>query len=187
MNRRLYELIAHYACKNEQERCDRSIMLDFIKACDDVTTRNNQIAHFTASPWIINSTKTKALMIYHNIYDSWGWCGGHLDGDDDALAVAVKEGKEETGLSQLQIISDQPIAIDILPVHGHWKNGRYISSHLHFNLTYLCMADEAAVLKNKPDENSAAAWFAFTDIFQAVSEEAMKPIYDKLIRQCHNI
>ena len=37
-------------------------------------------------------------MVYHNIYDSWSWLGGHADGETDLLAVALREVKEETGL-----------------------------------------------------------------------------------------
>ena len=57
------------------------------------------MAHMTASSWIVNEDYTKVLMIYHNIYNSWAWTGGHADGDEDLLHVAVKEAREETGLS----------------------------------------------------------------------------------------
>ena len=30
-------------------------------------------------------TRTKVLMCYHNIYDSWSWLGGHADGDRERL------------------------------------------------------------------------------------------------------
>lgn len=34
-------------------------------------------------------------MVYHNIYNSWSWLGGHADGETDLLAVALREVKEE--------------------------------------------------------------------------------------------
>ena len=33
-------------------------------------------------------------MIYHKIYKSWAWTGGHADGDSNLLHVAIKEAKE---------------------------------------------------------------------------------------------
>lgn len=181
MNHKLYQIINSYLCQNEQEQKDKEAMLNIITLFDDVTTRENTLVHFTASPWIVNQTRTKTLMVYHRIFDSWSWCGGHLDGSDDPLAVALSEGKEETGLTALTLLTKEPIAIDLLPVHGHRKNNKYVSSHLHCNLTYLCEADDRAQLYIKEDENSAVSWFAFDEIKQAVSEKAMLPVYEKLI------
>ncbi|MCU5753365.1 NUDIX domain-containing protein [Lactococcus lactis] len=58
----------------------------------------SSIAHFTASAFVLNESHDKILGIYHKIYQSWGWVGGHADGNADLLAVAVKEVQEETGL-----------------------------------------------------------------------------------------
>lgn len=181
MNKILYQLIAQYHPVNDQERQDQKVMLEYIATFDDITTRANHFAHFTASPWIINQDGTKVLMIYHTIYQSWAWCGGHLDGDDRCLHVALKEGKEETGLTSLQPLSKDPLAIDILPVSPHIKHGSFVSSHLHLNVTYLCIADDQAPLRIKPDENSGVKWIAIEQIAQEVSEPEMKLVYAKLL------
>ena len=182
MNQCLFDLIWRYEPMNEQEKEDRDVMLEYIKTFDDITTRNNRFAHFSASPWIVNHDFSKVLMIYHRIYDSWGWCGGHLDGDDDCLHVAIKEGMEESGLTSLQPLTAKPIAIDILPVPPHVKNGSFVSAHVHLNVTYLCMADEHASLSIKPDENSGVKWITNEHINDEVSEEDMKIVYAKLNR-----
>lgn len=182
MNETLYHLVYEYEAINAQEEKDRQVMMEYIQAFEDVTTRENHFAHFTASPWIINKDATKVLMVYHNIYDSWGWCGGHLDGEDDCLFVAVKEGMEETGLTKLQPISSTPLALDILPVPPHVKRGAFVSSHVHLNVTYLCIGDETEPLQIKPDENQGVKWVPLEEINQIVSEEAMKIVYEKLIR-----
>lgn len=181
MNDVLYQIIHNYRCQNEQERKDQALMLKMIQSFPDVVTRNNELLHFTASSWIINAEYTKVLMVYHHIYDSWSWCGGHLDGSSDPLAIALQEGKEETGLKELTLIVDEPIAIDILPVHGHYKHNEYVSSHLHLNVTYLCKADDNELLRIKADENSGVAWFSPNEIRDVVTEKEMLPVYDKLI------
>ena len=93
----LKEQIENYVPYNEQEEKDKQTILKFINTFDDVLTRNNEFGHFTASSWCVNKEKTKVLMIYHNIYKSWAWTGGHADGEKDLLKVAIKELKEETG------------------------------------------------------------------------------------------
>lgn len=181
MNENVYRLISEYNAKNAQEKQDQIVMLEYVRQFDTILSRENHFAHFSSPPWIVNQDFTKVLMIYHNIYDSWGWCGGHNDGDEDFIHVAIKEGMEETGLTSLTLLQDSPLAIDILPVPPHWKRGAFVSAHVHLNLTYLCMADETEPLRCKPDENSGVMWVELANINELVSEEDMKIVYAKLI------
>lgn len=93
-------------------------------------------------------------MAYHRLYDSWAWLGGHADGDRDLLAVALREVREESGLTEVRPVSEDLYSLEILTVDGHEKHGRYVSSHLHLNVTYLLEADPSAAIRPKPDENS---------------------------------
>ncbi len=70
---------------NEQEEVEKNIILKYFDIFDDVLTRQNEIGHFTSSSFILNKERTKMLIIYHKIYNSWGWTGGHSDGDSDLL------------------------------------------------------------------------------------------------------
>ncbi len=182
MNRQLYDLINAYEAVSEQEQADRQVMLDFITTFEDVTTRNNRFGHFSASPWIINEDATNVLMVYHRIYQSWSWCGGHLDGDFDPLDTAIREGKEETGLTKLSLLYHQPLALDVLAVPPHVRRGVFVSSHIHLNITYLCMGDESETLMIKPDENSAVRWIPVSEVLSIVQEKDMTPVYEKLIQ-----
>ena len=119
----LKEEIENYIPYNEQERKDKELMLEYINTFDDVLTRKNRMCHFTASNWIVNKERTKVLMIYHNIYKSWAWTGGHSDGDSDLLHVAQKEAEEETGLNNLRLLSDGIYGIQIVTVDSHIKRG----------------------------------------------------------------
>lgn len=62
-------------------------------------------------------------MIYHNIYNSWSWTGGHADGETDLLAVALREVTEETGLQTLRPVSRELFSVEILTVDGHENEG----------------------------------------------------------------
>ena len=139
------------------------------------------MAHFTASAWRVNQAHDKVLMIYHNIYHSWAWTGGHADGDQDLLHVALKEAREETGITNLKPVSEGIFSLEMLTVDGHVKRGEYVSSHLHANVTYLLEADETDTLHIKPDENSGVRWFALDEALKACSEPWMaEHIYKKL-------
>ena len=119
-------------------------------------------------------------MIYHNIYKSWAWTGGHADGDSDLLHVAIKEAEEETGLNNLKLLSDGIYALQILTVDSHIKRGKFVSSHLHLDCCFLLEANEEEKLRIKKDENSGVKWVEIDKVTKLTNEEKMKPIYAKL-------
>ena len=173
--------IADYKPYNEQEAHDQAVMRQLLATQPDLFTRENQVAHMTASSWLLNATHDKVLMIYHNIYHSWAWTGGHADGDRDLLAVAKREAMEETGVTEIRAISEDIFSLEILTVDGHEKRGAYVPSHLHLNVSYLLETDEEEVLRIKPDENSGVRWFFLEEALAACSEPWMiERVYKKL-------
>ena len=175
-------LIADYVPKNAMEAADKAQMLAFIDEYPEtILSRENTVAHVTASGFILNEAKDKTLMVHHNIYNSWGWTGGHADGEEDLLGVALKEAQEETGVETFALLKDGIAAIDITPVWAHMKNGKPVTAHLHLNVTYLLTAKDDAVLTVKPDENSGVAWIPVDEIANYCTEPLMLPIYEKLI------
>jgi len=184
MNKSLYQQIQSYLPFNEQEAKDKVMMLHFMEQNKDYLERKNQVAHFTASVWTINPDNSKVLLIYHNIYQSWSWIGGHADGEEDLKAVALRELSEETGVKHARFVSEEIFSLESLPVNGHEKRGEYIPSHLHLNLTYLVLAEEKEKLTVKADENSAVCWFTKEEVEKVCTEEWMvERIYRKLIKK----
>ena len=176
--------ILDYRPACEQEEQDRKLMLRYLELFPDtIGTRQCEIAHMTASSLIFNEDRGKLLMVYHNIYQSWSWTGGHADGETDLLMTAVREAKEETGLQAVRPIREEAQSLDILPVWGHFKRGSFVSSHQHLNLTYFLEADEEAELRVKEDENSAVAWIALEELREKVTEREMMPVYGKMIER----
>ena len=176
----LKERIEGYVPFNEQEKEDRRLMLKYIGEHDDILLRVNETFHFTASAWVTDRSHTKILMLYHNIYNSWSWPGGHADGEEDLPAVALREVREETGIEHLRLVDENPLSLEILTVNAHFKKGKYVAPHLHLNLTYLIEADDADRLKVKPDENSAQKWFDMDAAVAASTESDMRVVYSKL-------
>ena len=177
----LLDEIAAYHPFNEQEERDKNLIFQWIEQHEDAFSRENTVAHVTASAWMVNKDRSKVLMVYHNIYNSWSWLGGHADGDRDLLAVSMREVREESGLTAVRPVSPHIYSLEILTVDGHEKRGAYVSSHLHLNVTYLLEADPAAPVRRKPDENSAVAWFGLEEAVAASSEPWFRErIYRKL-------
>lgn len=177
----IIEQLNRFVPSNMQEREDKIEIIRHLKTSSNIYSRENKTAHMTASAWVVNKERDKVLMIHHNLYNSWSWLGGHADGDKDLLAVAIKEIKEESGLQQVKILSEDIFSLETLTVDGHERRGTYVPSHLHFNITYLLEADENERLIIQPDENSDVAWFTLHDAVAASTEPwFQKHIYSKL-------
>ena len=172
-----------YIPKCEQEKIDKLAILDFISKNDDCLLRTNLIAHITSSAIVVNKRMDRVLFVHHNIYDSWGWVGGHNDGNPNLLEVALEEAKEETGVINIVPYNDDVISIEIIQVENHMKNGGFVGDHLHLNATFLLIADEEERLIVKEDENSGVKWFYIDDVIKHVTEERIKKVYNKIFNR----
>lgn len=80
MKENLIRQIENYPPFNEQEEKDKALILGWIRNNENAFSRENTVAHITTSAWVVNKDRSKVLMVYHNIYNSWSWLGGHADG-----------------------------------------------------------------------------------------------------------
>ncbi len=196
---------------NEQEAADKRVILRALDTDPDCFVRSAQ-AHMACSIWAVDPSFTQTLLVYHNIYDSWSWIGGHADGECDLAAVALRELQEETGVAHARLMTGEahgagdasaasaptvdglrPLcgpggvySLEVLTVDGHEKRGAYVSSHLHLNVTYLAIADPAEPIRIKPDENSGVRWVPLEDAIRLSTEQWIRDrIYRKLIDKLH--
>lgn len=174
------ELIA-YQPKTIQEEADKKSILSILeKFPSDILSRENRLVHMTSSAFIINEAKDKVLFVFHKIYRSWSWPGGHSDGETDLLATALREAREETGLSAITPLQQSMFSLDLLPVAAHTKKGQFVSSHLHIAPAYLFTASESAPLQICPEENSDVQWLPLSHLEEYCSELHMLPVYKKI-------
>lgn len=179
--------IVRFQPKDEREEAERNVMLELIARFGDaLLDRNSAFAHMTASSIIVNRDRTRTLMAFHRIYNSWAWTGGHADGESDFEAIARREAQEETGITALKLLGGGPASIEILPVWAHVKKGKHVGSHLHLNVSYLFEADEGLPLRIAQDENSAVGWLEVDKLCTYVTEPLMMPIYERLLKRAND-
>lgn len=171
---------------NEEDEIKKNI-LKYMDKYSDVLTRNNDKCHFTSSGIVLNKERTKVLMVFHNIYNSWIVPGGHADGDSDLLHVALKEVEEETG-QKATVLDKNIFQLSISPIEGHMKRGKYVEPHYHLDVLYLLEADDTIPLVYREDESQGVKWATIDesldeDITVPFMHSVQKRIVDKLIKE----
>ena len=138
---------------------------DFIELTDDPLAfkRERLEGHFTASAWIVNKKRTHTLLTLHRKLGRWLQLGGHADGNENLLEVAMKEAEEESGLKSLKMVDSTIFDIDkhIIPQRPH------VPEHFHFDVRYLIEADINEPLQIS-DESISLAWITFDSVVDMI-------------------
>lgn len=125
----------------------------------DAYRRFHLPGHMTASAWIVDESKKNVLLTHHAKLNRWLQPGGHADGDEDILAVALREAEEETGLKNFNLIHPGIFDIDIHTIPAR----KEFPGHLHYDIRFLFQSDHLEPLI-RSEESHALAWFPWTEI-----------------------
>ena len=122
------------------------------------------------------------IVVYHIINDDWIYPGGHADGEENFLSVAIREVEEETGL-KAKILDNNIYSIQSLPIKGHIKHGKYVSAHLHLDILYIMEADDKIPLIYREDESKGVKWIPFEEADKESMCDFIIPIHKKLVKK----
>ncbi len=125
----------------------------------DAFQRTHLPGHITGSTWIVDESKMNALLIHHAKLNQWLQPGGHADGDEYVLRVALREAEEETGVKEFKILSDTIFDLDIHPIPIR----KDFPAHLHYDIRFLVQANIAHELIVS-DESLDVAWISFDEL-----------------------
>ncbi len=163
MRAALVEALWAHASADAEEATDLAQIVEFVKANESPFDRRIAAGHLTASALVLSASGRRVLLLHHRKLARWLQPGGHAEpGETDGLAVARREVREETGLSELGLHAR---ASGLFDVDVHEIPARKDEpAHLHLDLRYLLLAPDGAVLARQLEETNALRWFEWAEL-----------------------
>ncbi len=172
----LVVLIAEYLA-NHISDTHASITLDFLNKNDNFWQKENREGHITASVWILNETRTRALLTHHRKLDRWFQLGGHIESEDtDIFAACLREAREESGLKNLNLLEKSIFDIDVHLI-PEAKNG--FPAHFHHDIRVLLLADDSETIFFDENESKSVKWFDLQTLKLQFSETSLLRMIEK--------
>lgn len=141
----------------------------FVEAEPECLLRTCAPGHLTGSAWIVDAARERTLLTHHLKLEKWLQLGGHADGDGDLLAVALREGLEESGLTRLRAVTTE-----IFDVDRHWIPARKTEpAHWHYDLRFMIEGDPSEPLVRAANESKELAWVELARVTALNPEESM--------------
>ena len=167
MHRRgLKALLAAYR-RRWPEESDTVARFDaFVDSHPDCFHRSCRTGHVTGSAWIVDRTGDRVLLTRHRKLGLWLQPGGHCDGDPDTLAVALREGREETGI-EVEALDESIFDLDVHPIPARGRE----PAHHHFDVRFLVRANDDRYRVS--DESVALAWVAAEGVGALTDRESV--------------
>lgn len=174
----LLQQLQQYKPVDSSELQSRDVVLEFVRNYPRCFENDCLPGHITGSALVVDHNKTYALLNHHRKHGLWIQFGGHSDGIPDPIITAIRESKEESGLSTLAQISGLEGIFDI-DVHQIPANTK-MPAHIHYDIRILLVAD-----RNEPVMKSAEShdlkWVRLEDIRRYNTEQAFSRMIRKVI------
>lgn len=174
----LDEVLAAHVAADGKEAADLAKMREFAARLQRPFSRHQEEAHFTASALILHPSRSSLLLVHHAKLGRWLQPGGHVEEGDrgDLEAAALREAREETSLA-VSLLKGVPTPFDV-DIHGiPARKGE--PAHLHLDVRFLMVAEDADRLAHDPTESHGAAWLTFDEALARADEPAFVRMLQK--------
>ena len=174
--RPLVDLLDRYHPQGEAEEADVKRTREMAASTPDPWLRSSPL-HVTASALIVHPESGRVLLRWHQRQQAWLQVGGHGDpGESDPLAVALREAREEAGLTDLEPWPDAELwQVAIVSVPASRKE----PAHEHADVRFIfATRDPDAVRAESP--GAPLRWLPAADAAGATSEANLRAMLSRV-------
>jgi len=173
----LLEQLFRYKNENPCESLIVDRFVSLLSATEGCFYRNCFPGHITGSAWLVNASRTHVLLTHHRKLNMWLQLGGHADGNENPMDVALREAYEESGLSEIVPFQQDVFDVDIHEIPAH----RGEPTHEHFDIRFalICSESDTYVVS---DESHDLAWVEISKINDYTQEPSMLRMAEKWMR-----
>jgi 8-oxo-dGTP pyrophosphatase MutT (NUDIX family) len=174
----LAALLDDYRPEGDDEAADLRRTRSLAEEAEDPWRRDLPL-HVTASALIVHPPTARVLLRWHQRQQAWLQVGGHGDpGESDALAIALREAGEETGLPDLAPWPDARLRqLVIVGV----REGKGEPAHEHADLRFF-LATRAPEAVRAENEHAPLRWLSLAQAREANSEANIREALARLER-----
>ena len=104
--------------------------------------------------------------------------GGHDEGESDPAATALREGREESGLADLVLLSPAILDVDVHPIPA----GKGEPVHAHFDVRYAAVTRNADAARADEAESLGLAWLPLEEAARRMGEPGARRALAKAAR-----
>ncbi|MEU3296401.1 NUDIX hydrolase [Streptomyces longwoodensis] len=142
----------------------RRLYLDHLAAHPDGMWKACGDGHITASALVIDPERDRVLLTLHRKLRMWLQMGGHCEPVDATLAeAALREGREESGISELTLLPGGPVRLDRHLTPCAW----------HLDVQYAALAPAGAV-EAISDESLDLRWFPYAEVASVADDSVVR-------------
>lgn len=164
----LLDLLAAYSEKHPAEAETVGRFIHFVETQPECFERSLLEGHVTGSAWIVDADGGRVLLTHHRKLDAWLQLGGHADGDPDVLAVAFKEAREESGLTDFEALGDGIFDLDVHLIPAR----KEVPEHYHYDVRYVLRATGNTDYVVS-DESHDLRWVPLDEVASLTTDESM--------------
>ena len=167
----LLEELRLYRPADPQEAQHHRSILDLLSYASSPFSRDHFVpGHITGSCFIVDPATERVLLHHHRRLDRWLQMGGHLEDGESAIEAAMREGAEESGLSDLVLLRDSAFDLDVHDIPA----ARGEPVHCHFDIRYVARTSRPESIMIDRAESKELAWVDLDKAVPLMNEDASK-------------